>query len=721
MSIPAQTEPHQTSAAPGGEMLDLGALWQAIKARKHWIIGPTVLALVGTFALVNLISPRFTGEARLLLENRENFYTRANQDVSSSQQIDSEAVQSQVQLIMSRDLAREAIKQVGLVGNAEFDPNATTLNAVKKALVLFGLAPHPADASPEERIFEKFYERLLVFPVGRSRIVSVEFTSENPALAAKGANVIADTYLRMLEGAKKESARGASSWLASTIDPLRIKVSEAEAKVEEYRARSGLLVGTNNTTISSQQLADMSGQLASARTQQVDSQAKARMIRDAIKQGRTFEIPDVANNDLVRRLIEQRINLRAQLASESRTLMSEHPRIKELNAQLNDMEGQIRAAAERTVRTLENDARIASSRVDSLLAVLDGQKQTVASANESEVQLRALEREAKVQRDQLEQYLAKFREASARDSLNATPADARVVSRAIEPVLPSFPKKVPTILVVTLATFMIALACVVARAFFAGQAIVVKAGETTQPGWRRTAASADFDSEFKDDPNQTDQQRRERVAGLITHSGRVAQLRFDTGDAEANVQQVLGILGPPSVEGARRILALDGMDGSGFSALTLARAFAVHDHTMLVDLSATSPRNAPGFSELLAGEASFSDIIQPDEAGRLHLIHAGHAGRDAVIAAIDLLDVAFEALSATYDHVVIVASASDTATVLAPLVAHVEAALVIAGQMGNGFAVEAAYRLTDIMPGPIALVLTDPVEETMPSLAEVHA
>jgi polysaccharide biosynthesis transport protein len=450
-------------------------------------------------------------------------------------------------------------------------------------------------------------------------------------------------------------------------------------------------------------------------------QAKARMIRDAIKQGRTFEIPDVANNDLVRRLIEQRINLRAQLASESRTLMSEHPRIKELNAQLNDMEGQIRAAAERTVRTLENDARIASSRVDSLLAVLDGQKQTVASANESEVQLRALEREAKVQRDQLEQYLAKFREASARDSLNATPADARVVSRAIEPVLPSFPKKVPTILVVTLATFMIALACVVARAFFAGQAIVVKAGETTQPGWRRTAASADFDSEFKDDPNQTDQQRRERVAGLITHSGRVAQLRFDTGDAEANVQQVLGILGPPSVEGARRILALDGMDGSGFSALTLARAFAVHDHTMLVDLSATSPRNAPGFSELLAGEASFSDIIQPDEAGRLHLIHAGHAGRDAVIAAIDLLDVAFEALSATYDHVVIVASASDTATVLAPLVAHVEAALVIAGQMGNGFAVEAAYRLTDIMPGPIALVLTDPVEETMPSLAEVHA
>ena len=721
MSTSAQTEPHQNPTASGGEMLDLGALWQSIKARKHWIIGPTVLALVGSFALVNLVSPRFTGEARLLLENRDSFYTRPNQDLSNYQQIDSEAVQSQVQLIMSRDLAREAIKQIGLVGNAEFDPNATTLNALKKLLVLVGLAPHPADASPEERVFEKFYERLLVYPVGRSRIVSVEFTSENPALAAKGANIIADTYLRMLEGAKKESARGASTWLASTIDPLRIKVAEAEARVEEFRSRSGLLVGANNTTISSQQLADMSGQLASARTQQVDAQAKARMIRDAIKQGRTFEIPDVANNDLVRRLIEQRITLRAQLASESRTLMSEHPRIKELNAQLNDLEGQVRAAAERTVRTLENDARIAASRVDNLLAVLDGQKQTVASANGSEVQLRALEREAKVQRDQLEQYLAKYREASARDSLNATPADARVVSRAIEPVLPSFPKKVPTIIVVTLATFMMALACVVARAFFSGQAQVARSGEPARPGWRRTAASAGLDGDIDADMDQTDQQRRERVAGLITHSGRVAQLRFDATDDEANVQQVLGILGPPAVEGARRMLVLDGIDSPALSALTLARAFAIHDHTILVDLSDTSSRQAPGFSELLAGEASFSDVIQPDEAGRLHMIHAGRAGRDAVVAAIDLLDVAFEALSATYDHVIIVASASDTATVLAPLAAHVEAALVIAGQMGNGFAVEAAYRLTDIMTGPIALVLTDPQDEMMPSLAEVHA
>ena len=47
------------------------------------------------------------------------------------------------------------------------------------------------------------------------------------------------------------------------------------------------------------------------------------------------------------------------------------------------------------------------------------------------MQLRALEREAKTQRDLLESYLAKYREASARDNINAAPPEARIISRAV--------------------------------------------------------------------------------------------------------------------------------------------------------------------------------------------------------------------------------------------------------------------------------------------------
>ena len=143
-------------------------------------------------------------------------------------------------------------------------------------------------------MLENYYEHLLVYPVGKSRIVAVEFRSKDPELAAKGANTIAELYLAMQEAAKKDMARNASGWLGTNIDGLRQRVSEAEAEVEEYRRKAGLLLGTNNVGINAQQLSDLSTQLAQARTSQADSQAKARLIREMIKSGRTFEIPDVA-------------------------------------------------------------------------------------------------------------------------------------------------------------------------------------------------------------------------------------------------------------------------------------------------------------------------------------------------------------------------------------------------------------------------------------------
>jgi uncharacterized protein involved in exopolysaccharide biosynthesis len=697
----AHTESQMRDAgANRGDMLDLAALWAAIKRRKAWIIGPTLAALGLSFVAVNLIPARYTGEARILLENRDSFYTRPGQNGGGDgggQQFDSEAVQSQVQLIMSRDLAREAIKRIGLVGNSEFDSGAGALNALRKIGVLVGLGAHPADRSPEERVLETYYDRLLVFPVGRSRIVAVEFTSQDPALAAKGANIIANTYLEAQEAAKQDTARSASSWLSTTIEPLRKRVAEAEAKVEEFRSRNGLLVGANNTTITSQQLADLSTQLSDARRQQAEAQAKAGLIRDAIRQGRTFEIPDVANNELVRRLIEQRVNLRAQIALESRNLLSGHPRIKELNAQLADMEGQLRGAAERTVRTLENEAKIATQRIESFTAALDGQKKNVSSANDSEVQLRALEREAKTLRDQLEQYMLRYREAVARDAVNATPADARVISRAVEPTEPSFPKKIPTMIVATLATFLVALATIVSRELLNGQAGAPANAQRRAPGWVGAGAAAP-----RTDP------RRERVAGLLTHAGRLGQLTLDPERPEQTLVELAARIDEPARAMAPMLLVLDGGGAGATTARDLAEHLSRRCRCIIVDLAADIDRREPGFSELLAGEALFSDIIMRESGSRLHRIGPGHAGRDAVLAAPDLVEVALDALCETYDWVLVAAASNDDSAVLSPLAARAQGGLVMAGTASNGHAVEAAYRLSDLTKAPVSLVLDLP-------------
>ena len=89
-----------------------------------------------------------------------------------------------------------------------------------------------------------------------------------------------------------------------------------------------------------------------------------------------------------------------------------------------------------------------------LQASLDQLKTQAAMNNEDDVQLRELERDAKSQRDLLDSYLAKYREASARDAVNASPPDARVISRATVSNVPAYPKKLPTVLIAILTTLM---------------------------------------------------------------------------------------------------------------------------------------------------------------------------------------------------------------------------------------------------------------------------
>ena len=160
------------------------------------------------------------------------------------------------------------------------------------------------------------------------------------------------------------------------IDKLRAKVADAEAEVERYRSKASLFVGgTNSLTLSNQQLGDYNGQLAAARAQKADAEAKAKLIRDALRAGAPIEFSDITNSELMRRLSEQRVTLRAQLAEQSSTLLPQHPRIKELRAQIADLEAQIRTEGERVARSLENDAKLSEARMGTLDTGLDQLKQ----------------------------------------------------------------------------------------------------------------------------------------------------------------------------------------------------------------------------------------------------------------------------------------------------------------------------------------------------------
>lgn len=639
-AVPAAA-PHQLGD------IDLRALWRALVVRRKWVIVPTAIVFVLAMVAVNVITPRYKSEARILIDGRENVFLRPSGERNEERSaLDPEAVTSQVQLLLSRDLALQVIKKNKLDQLPEFDPVLRGISPLKTLLGLFGIGRDPLKMSPEERVLDAYFQRLTAYAVDKSRVMVIEFQSADPVLAAKVANSVADGYLTFQQAARQDQAKSAGQWLSGEIESLRKKVAEAEERAEAFRSKSNLFIGSNNTSLSNQQLGELNTQLNNARALKSDAESRARSIREMLQTGRPVEASEVLNSELVRRLAEQRVTLRAQLAEQSSTLLDLHPRIKELKAQILDLDRQMREEASKISRSLDNDARIASARVDGLNGSLDQLKRQATSTNGQDVQLRALEREAKAQRDLLESYLAKYREATTRETIEAAPADGRIISRAIVSNTPAFPKKLPVVLIATLASLMLT----------AGYIVTAELLRMTAPQSAQSAA-------------MTLAPLPDRLPQIDIGVTQVDQLAEELRAAGAFGRKI-------TVIGARQ------EDSITLTALTLARMLARNAKVVLVDLAMVSPTlraiaadpAAPGLTDLMQGSASFGQIIIRDRLSGVHLVGAGRSP-DRTVLQSPRLGLAIDALLRAYDHVVLDAgTASDLPPAL--IAAHAHAVIV---------------------------------------------
>ncbi|MCZ0735445.1 GumC family protein [Phreatobacter sp. AB_2022a] len=709
--------PAEEGAAPRGE-LDLAALGRAIWARRLWVVVPSALALAGSLVAVNLTTPTYRSEARILVESGDNAYTRSEGDRGSADRatIDQEAVQSQVQVVMSRDIERAVAGELDLAKRPEFDPVLRGINPVKQVLILLGLAENPLRMTTDERVMRSYFEKLTAYQVDKSRIIAVQFESHDPQLATDAANAVAERFLDAQRANKRAQARSASQWLATEIDGLRGKVEEAEARVESFRARANLFVGANNTSLTAQQLAEVNSQIATAKAQQTDAQTRARLLRDFLRAGRPIESGDVVNSEIMRRLNEQRASVQVALAEQASTLGPRHPRMAELRAQLAGLDGQIRTEAEKLVRVLENDARLAGARVEALSQTLDQVKRQASQASEQEVQLRVLEREAKSQRDQLEALLARYRDATTRDSVNAAPPDARIISRAAISSVPAYPKKLPTMLIATLGTMLLALGCVATGALLNGEgqrtagaedpeqdlaepetplradirieapgaapvhasrraadpghitaapimaaAMPAASAEAAAPSDGARPQAGDPAGGIDSDSSAFEHDLAEDLAGTEAE----AEAEVQTTDGEP-VQSISGLAARLDATGqpVRRSLVMATAPGLAATGVTLAlaRQFANGGRrVVMIDLdegnaalSALAGHGAPGLADLLGERTSFAEIIHRDPASRAHLVPLGQRlpGGPAVTDD-ERLSFAVGALTRTYDVVLI--------------------------------------------------------------------
>jgi succinoglycan biosynthesis transport protein ExoP len=445
--------------------------------------------------------------------------------------------------------------------------------------------------------------------------------------------------------------------------------------------------------LSALSLGELNTQLASARTKKADADTKARIIRDILRSGKPVETSEVLNSDLIRRLNEQRVTLRAQLAEQTSTLLDQHPRIKELRAQITDLEAQTRLAADKMARGYENDARIASAQADAILIALDQQKKMSGALNSQDVQLRALERDAKSQRDLLETYLSRYRDTVSRETPDAVQADARIISRAIPSTKVHFPKKLPIVFIATIGALIAMIGFMATGLLLRGEvyrpAALIRVEEEDEapivPALPMKAAKAEFAESLR--------------AGPLT-----AQVR----------QMGRGIV----------VVTRASTEPSSELALDLVRELAAGPARVLfVDLDAETSISQragarSGIGDILAGQVSFGDAIERDMQSRAHILGIGRLKPEiAALLSAERLAIVLGAVAQSYDHV-IVAAPNLTPYAYASRLARFARGTVVVTLEGNSESgIAAADALGRMGFANIAVVAVAPETEPAPEVA----
>lgn len=677
--------------------IDLRQLFASLA--RNWL-RILVVALVVTglaFALAWLATPEYKAAAKLEIGPRESEFTRPAGANGNERSIpDEEAVATEVQIISSPDILKQVAAKLNLAKLPEFD-DALKMSALSRTLVLVGLKSDPFEIPLEERVLDAMHEKLNVYGVEKTRAIAIEFSSEDPQLAAAIPNAIAKAYIASKGNAKLESNSAATDFLAPEIADLQNRVKEAEAKVAAFRAQSDLLMGGNNSVLATQQLSELSSELSRVRANRASAEATADSVRRALRSGGSLDaVPEVLSSELIQRLRERQVELKNNIADLSTTLLDNHPRIRALRSQLADLDRQIRNEAEKIMKGLMAQAETAKAREAQLVADVNTLKAASARAGEEQVELDALQRDAATKRQQLDLYSSSYLQAAARKDRNYLPVDARLFSEARAPTEPYFPKIGPIVGAAFVGSLLIMAIVTLLQELFSGRAMRPAAGahfehieQVAMPAVQADRALAEPDppvaqsqpavaeiDETDDDSIIETKVEPEPVAVAEAAAEKIEPEYSEM--AAGDIEPARSILGEIDIDKAAEKLIATGAaraifvspegDEAAASAVLVARAVSDAGlRVLLLDLTASGAASRPmldsglfpGITDLLASQAQFSDVIHPDLYSDCHVIPVGTADPVRAMRAADRLPIIMQSLTTAYDLVVVECGPAD--------------------------------------------------------------
>lgn len=392
-------------------------------AGRHMLIGAVAVGMAALFYVVTTLLPStWSADAKVMLDAR-HVSVVPSEEVVQSLDLSEPVILSEMAVMRSNILIGNLIDKIGveLLETALFE------------------GPRPEDTmeSRMSNLTWAIRRDLNVRREGESYVVAIDYEGRDPGLVAAIANGIADTYIEMQLANRRESVRQATTWIEEQVEDARIAVERAEAAVAAYKsdrlARDGGSVETAN-----QQLANLTGQLVTARAERVAAEAEFDQLKTILVEQGASGLAKAVTSPVLERLSQDRLDLQREDGEWARSFGTEHPQRVRIRGEIERVEAQLATEAQRVIDLRRNAVDVARLREASMVEGIHELENRIAGISENSLGLRQLEREAAAARQNYETLLARYSAASGQDRLQRP--DARIIERATYPEVPTAPR-----------------------------------------------------------------------------------------------------------------------------------------------------------------------------------------------------------------------------------------------------------------------------------------
>lgn len=420
-------DPYNDGETEAGEIGRYGRkLWE-----HKWSICASVLLSVAAAAVcTRLQTPIYKAKAALeVQEFNDKFLNRGVVDPVTRVDVagGNPDLEAELTMLRSRALTRRVVAALHL-------QRYTQSQRSHRWLRLFGWNQR---ALPSEQLAISMVEDSLeANAVPGTHVIALTFRAADPRLAADILNALMQQFISQDLETRVAADQHTGQWLAAQVADIKSKLQTSEDQLQAYERASGLMFTDGTISIAEQKLKQIQEQLSTATADRMLKQARF----EAASRDAHDSLPEVLSNTTLNQYRVTLTNLRQQLADAETLLTPNHYKVKQLRAQVRELEEALATEQSNIVAGLRSDLGSARAREALLSAAYARQANLVSEQDAKAVRYSMLKREVDTNRQLYDAMLQTVKGANIASALRAS--NIAVIEAAEPPDLPSSPKPV---------------------------------------------------------------------------------------------------------------------------------------------------------------------------------------------------------------------------------------------------------------------------------------